>query len=408
MKNKVVVGDIHNNGKAVSLFEHHGKKYISKPRSTFWEEILTGLLSPISNDIIAIDPSLKFMFFKKHKLLNNNKVFEYVPEDSDENYNCSPSDFFSKLNNTAVYLCFFGAYDFTSENIIKYKSNFLPIDIECVLFDISLESTSLIWDLNFGINPEREMHSKPVMEKYCNKFEIITKNSLISLVSSFQKTYLNLLRILPILKKNRALIKSMLNEPIRVLLRNSYEYQNYIYRSYRWSNPIIKEEAMQILRGDIPYFFKYWDNERYYYFNDQNIKRHVIADKTFKNYNHFRKNIIPKHFLSENNRIEKMLCSIADMCELSFFMMKENKIEFKCDQLICSIDRSGIFIRHNSPIYGTTLLTRTRNDLGIGSDYICSFENYLFKKFGFKKNDSKSLKNKKIIGTVPYNIITRL
>ncbi len=238
-------GDPHNFGKKTTLVS---ATTFHKPREIFWEYFLFSNNSPLKK---IVPPSLKNSLFPLEISLKNQtskKIDKILKEKISDHF----------WRNTG-YLCgwaaLFGITDLHRGNIIVTKDGPVAIDVETAfLSHTEIESTGLIcdpddslkWSTGFAEVYEisREARSKVNIKEIIEGFKFVINWALT-----------NNSKINKLIQNNQEIINRCAN---RFIMRNSRYYENP-------SNNFMKEEHIQLLRGDVPFFFTFRNKIGVYY-----------------------------------------------------------------------------------------------------------------------------------------------
>lgn len=247
---------------------------IIKPRSIVWEELFIGkigFVEDVTNTIAKKNPefsgfTLPNLTFSRYDQVNY----------SIEKLVVSPTDYCSKIEiekigNTFALLIFFGITDLHQENIFfgrdsKGKLIFTPIDVEIVLeCPKTLGQSGLVPDAAYPFYVSAISHLK----KLVNNVGIETVAA--PLIYGYLKT-------LSLLAESESELNSLMltfidiqSTPIRVAIRKSKSYSNFlngIYKQKEFQIPPIPSEQAQLERRDIPYFFRFPNDETLYYYDN--------------------------------------------------------------------------------------------------------------------------------------------
>lgn len=247
------LGDPHNGGKRVFAVGD----LVFKPRTTFWEWLILSRESRFRSDLDQIYrergivspfqniPTLNF------SRLNGTDVVQRLVFDRRPKLDDLKSDHLRSIGSMIALMFWLGVTDLHRENmaigIFDGKFIFCPLDIECIFNDlITLNQTHLLGsaklrDEDSGLFVVRELLAKSspffryqVLQGFIDSIDVLNRLSLAKMLaatdSNFDLT------------------------PIRVIVRNTRDYHN-------WMNTDEKvcfspEEREQLSRGDIPYFYR--------------------------------------------------------------------------------------------------------------------------------------------------------
>jgi hypothetical protein len=246
------LADPHNFGRCVEKTSLAGVAYFSKPRPIFWEWFFFGKAGPLAKELA---PELDFFSLEtlsddlsKSGLSLSLEAASIAP---------SSSSAFA-FGQTLAYCYAFGIQDVHSENILNTQEGPRIIDAEQVFSDLKLPEETLLLPfkntsyIRSGIGrilPESFARSetgiKEILRGYFFCLELLAQkqNLLQSIFQNFSD--------------------EMRRTPIRVILRDTRSYQNFTKESFK--TPLLPEEKIQLERGDIPYFFKFLDDDSLYF-----------------------------------------------------------------------------------------------------------------------------------------------
>lgn len=251
------LGDLHNFGRAVRcLRTPDGSDYFLKPRLVFWEWLFFGNDSPLVS------------FFGDYSA----PIFGLTIE-MDGNSLTGRSKRISNIQNAIVtdaefrsfgillgYCYALGIHDLHKNNLIRTTTGLQVIDAEIVFNQSILPNETLLLPFK---NMPFEMCGLSLLVK---SFDELTLSQTTCILDGFTKS------IEIIEKQSGALEQVFLDtivnstHTIRVMIRETAKYKNWESRSE--SSAFIREELEQLERGDVPYFFKFIDDPRMFYFID--------------------------------------------------------------------------------------------------------------------------------------------
>ncbi|MFZ4402731.1 MAG: DUF4135 domain-containing protein [Pseudobdellovibrionaceae bacterium] len=256
---KKILGDRHNSGKSVCLLDDNS---IYKPRPILAEWFFLNRESPLRslkeiNSVFKYFPNIDFTGLIRKDGVVSNLYLNY----SDINFPTSSDELCEAIGCLLAISHWFGLSDLHVENIFfgyDEHNNLLlaPIDIECFFQEILIiAQTNLIKierdDLNWGLKNVFEAQSiSPIhiVHNYIKHFLTLNSNSekIISIIRESFKP----------------------NDIVRVILKNSAVYRDYLDDNYSDSTFFIQEEVNQLAKGDVPYFFRYLDGIDIFYYYD--------------------------------------------------------------------------------------------------------------------------------------------
>lgn len=157
------------------------------------------------------------------------------------------SEHFYAFGVLIAYCYIFGIRDLHKQNLIKTESHFQVVDVEVVFTRLILPSETLLLTFKhigyelagigvFANNKSEHTveQNQEIIDGYMDmfKFVIEKKNRIDEIFSSL----------------------SLKDHPIRVIIRNTSEYKSILETNV---DNILKSELQQVLKGDIPFYFKY-------------------------------------------------------------------------------------------------------------------------------------------------------
>lgn len=246
------LADHHHFGRRVEPTERASFLYFKKPRTVFWERLFFGVESPLR-------PLLQENFFK----------LEFVDEAewSGLSKQLNPVEgaiteaHFKSFGALLGYAYVFGLRDLHRENLIRCENHIQVIDAEVVLTDLRLPQETLLL-------PFKECGWTDCgLSKLAPSSEAVSTDQARALMAGFIQILENIHRRREDLKN--VLQKHCQDSPIRILFRATQEYTSHL-RSSRSSSstPFLREELLQMERGDVPYFFKRLGSEDVFWVSD--------------------------------------------------------------------------------------------------------------------------------------------
>lgn len=261
------MGDAHNFNRRVSYFEEHGKGLLEKPRCMFWEYLF-------------LDPNSSFRVFIRSldNSVNFDKILGSVSISSQNNFSTGFAEFVKAssiidanewLRSYGELLAFvsaFGITDLHRENILNIENRPRLIDLECVFWGAELPSETFllpkndfdwsksIWiSTNFeGLNSLSGAQTESILLGY---------SSVLNCLNKYSDDLIHFFSTLPIC-----------HQPIRILIEPTRDYRNTMDNVEPSLDYILTEEAEQMLRGDIPYFFGFSGKREIYFYDTPDTK----------------------------------------------------------------------------------------------------------------------------------------
>lgn len=265
-----IIGDSHNFNQKV---EQINETTLIKPRELFFEKLFlseefgyrlfidnlfnqNGLTSPFHlAPIIQFGPNqqveiLKLDTFEKKILINLLNVEQNL----------------KAIGALFGFIFWYGITDLHKENMFLGTKNnkliFFPLDIECLFSATSRISQTLLL-------PNTELPKEK-----CGFWALLDhmKEAEQDKKILFLKSFIDSVNLLNFHRQDNIdrlmkIIKELNYQPkIRVILKNTKKYQESM-NTPSSTDSFFAEELVQLERSDIPYFFKFINSEKLYYFN---------------------------------------------------------------------------------------------------------------------------------------------
>ncbi|WP_237639060.1 hypothetical protein [Silvanigrella paludirubra] len=241
----------------------------------------------------------------------------------------------------------FGITDLHFENILFGKNSdnkivFCALDIESIFNKIGLLSqTHLLpfYDLSENICGLKKIKDAFNL-KPKNKFLGALVFGYLTFMDKYKEVFLNIL--------NNNFFHQI---PIRVIIRSTNFYNEIIQKkSFNFDN-IYPEEKEQILRKDIPYFFRYINSRDIFYYSEskKNIKFSHIRNNSI--------NQIREQFVTSNTDIKKISNNLLLLKKtgaaqlIKFFNQEKDFFIYKNTRFYLNCDYIKIEYRNNLWIY---------------------------------------------------------
>lgn len=276
-------GDTHNFGRSVRLHDEH---WVTKPRSTFWEELFLANGSRFRAELDAVlgdEPIADCM---------PRLAFARAPDDPGSTLMerlrvepilsaCDLEYALEALGGLLAISAWFGLEDLHSGNVMcgadKRTGKFVifPIDIEVAFSDIRLPS-------NIGL--VHVDHRRQQISGAAPLFNLIRKagpKQRMAIPLGYMRTAKRLLlsqtRLVRALHKTRGAYRA----PIRVVLRDTRDYVDHLedrpLAERIDASPFAPEERVQLDRGDVPYFFRTLGDSRIRYYRSADLRKTALV-----------------------------------------------------------------------------------------------------------------------------------
>jgi len=266
--------DPHNFGRRVQIYECDGTRVFSKPRTVFWEWLLFGSDSVLRGSLEQVISRNRLshgsgqssfadvIFGLDIKKLESNSGFVVGVNLRV----ASPGSFekdFSSFGVILAYCYVFGIQDLHFENILLSEKRPQVVDAEVVFSKLLLPNETLLLPLKASTYPICGMSS------VCGGSGVqLSPDHAVEVIVHFIQTLLILSQfsqeILAQLFKYQSTI---LQTPVRVILRDTRKYRDHLNEDFEV--PLMREEQLQLERGDIPYFFKLVGRNELFYCTDK-------------------------------------------------------------------------------------------------------------------------------------------
>lgn len=274
MTGPLALSEPHNFGQRVLRLENG---WIQKPRTMFWERLFLSagtfreqISAQFLNSNLQIDP---FECFTCLSFSGNDLVECFRGEPVQD----MKADEARKLGAAIALMAFFGVVDLNMENVQfarrEQRFVFAPLDIECIGADVSHLAQSFL------------AYSKQVPEFKCglvSLLPLLRKNRdalACGLLVGYLDTLAHALTIEGQLDLIMARAIGLERPPIRVLLRPTKSYSGFMNgtaKAKEFAISPLASEIEQMQRGDIPYYFRYPDEEVIYHY--ESLGNAVLSD----------------------------------------------------------------------------------------------------------------------------------
>lgn len=274
------LGDCHNFGRQV--VEREGR--IIKPRTVFWEWLFLSADSPLRQSLVAAAERSRlsnqyFDFLPEMKFTNvrareGGEVERLQLEPLPELSSVEKEQLTAIVGKSLAFWSYFGVADLHWENVALGRNAegriiLTPLDIEMVLADLT-HPTDTKWI------PDADPDVADVCRHAAGVRRVLPYLGKPVAVEHLMIMAREYLRMLDVLGKQTKEIAQALAEipdlkdiPIRVCLRGTDEY--VVEDSDSLWPPLLDEEMEQLDRGDIPYFFRLYNQPGIHYFSEKDL-----------------------------------------------------------------------------------------------------------------------------------------
>ena len=276
------LGDAHNFGRRVSL----ASERIRKPRTVLWEWLVLGADSPL-RQLLGEAAEGAGLGVEAFSFLPTLRFFpSRSPNGGDvERARLRPLRALSKdsarslarvAGRALAFFSWLGVSDLHWENLVLGRGEgdrivFAPLDIEMILADMSLPTETKLL-------PDADPEYAAICRHACGVRRVLPYlgkpvdiADLLAMAGAYRRTLAFLERHARSIAEVFARVPALRKTPIRVCLRGTGEYVRS--RSEAIWPPLLEAEAVQLARGDIPYFFRLYGRPGIHYFGDRALRR---------------------------------------------------------------------------------------------------------------------------------------
>jgi len=268
------LGDSHNFGRRVSL--RAGR--IHKPRTLLWEWLLLAAESPLrrfleetaERDAFSFLPSLKFA---RPNARDGGEVERVKLDPLPKKLSRDAKRALARIVGRSLALfSWLGVSDLHWENLVlgvgpRGRVVFAPLDVEMILADLSLPTeTKLI--------PDADPEYAAICRHACGVRRVlpylgkpVDAADLLAMVGAYRTTLDFLDSHSSALADVFARLPGLHETPIRICLRGTDEYVRA--RTEPIWPPLLDAETEQLVRGDIPYFFRLYGRAGIHYYGNR-------------------------------------------------------------------------------------------------------------------------------------------
>ncbi len=267
--------DRHNFGKCVKRIERASDHWYQKPRSVFWEHLFFGRSSPIKNifDIIGSNgnrPLSDYLFNLDVKIENiwNGYSKEIISES-----NPILNEHFYSFGVLIGYCYLLGIRDLHKYNLAIKSNSLQVIDAEVVLTNLILPNETILL-------PFREIPFElSAISLICEDLKSLTSSQIKNIFAGYFDVSSIILENFAALNNtlSHELVSAELEHPIRVILKNTKQYRDFLMGIGSTSD-FLPEELAQLERGDIPYFFKRLGDKNLYFLLDSTHQQKSVKN----------------------------------------------------------------------------------------------------------------------------------
>lgn len=257
-------GDVHNFGRSVYC---NNINTFYKPRTVYWEQLFFGVDSVLKNIFEQFNIGNNLSFGSRNFQLHISRVDKWEGESKNiKNETVIYDNNEARYWGALVAFCyFFGIYDLHRQNFVKSILGPQIIDCETVFGDPILPAELLLLPfrtLTFdACGTSAFFTTKDFLKPEVQYDGVGGFIEMLLFISSHIEEIQEVLFNLPLQEI-----------PIRIIFRNTKDYHSFLIKdSVSSLDQLEFEEQVQIIRGDIPYFFHYLNSPDVFYFIDSNF-----------------------------------------------------------------------------------------------------------------------------------------
>lgn len=308
------LADRHNFGQQVEKVLRGSDHWYRKPRTVYWEWLFFGNTSPL-RDLFNLEGGhsnrpLADYFFNLDIEIESTWT-GFAKEIQSELMDPTLEHFYA-FGALIAYCYVFGIRDLHKQNIVMTKTHFQPVDAEVVFVAINLPHETLLL-------PFKQIgYEFAGIGVLAGQKEKIVKEQLEQLVLGYWDLF-------TLISKQSAAIDTILSDlnfreiPSRVIVRNTSEYASFLNSEPKNALP---SEIEQLLRGDIPFYFKFIGDKQLYWLKGEGL---AVSEK---NTGMFQDDIY-RHGLHEPTGWCSKRSSVQFMLQGLLFLIKQ--FEFNLD-----------------------------------------------------------------------------
>jgi hypothetical protein len=278
---RAALGDSHNFGRQVVV---RGARVL-KPRTVLWEWLLLARESPLrcalNHAAEQAGAAETFAFLPSLRFYASSQGFGGEVQRLELGALGRPSSVLrlelSRVVGRALALfSWLGVADLHWENLVLGRDRrdrivFGPLDVEMILADLSLPTETKLLPDGDPDYVEVCRHAAGVRRVLPYLGKPIRSPHLLAMAGAYLSTLDLLERHRSALAQSVAQLPGLKDTPIRVCLRGTDEYVRA--RSAPPWPPLLEAERVQLERGDIPYFFRFYGRAGLHYFDNRELTR---------------------------------------------------------------------------------------------------------------------------------------
>jgi hypothetical protein len=278
---RAALGDSHNFGRRVVV---RGARVL-KPRTVLWEWLLLARESPLR---CALDQAAEqdgatgtFEFLPSLRFYASSQSFGGEVERLELGALGRPSavlrlELARVVGRALALFSWLGVADLHWENLVLGRDGrgrivFGPLDVEMILADLSLPTETKLLPDGDPEYVEVCRHAAGLRRVLPYLGKPIRPPHLLAMAGAYLGTLDLLERHRSALAQSVAQVPGLRDTPIRVCLRGTDEYVRA--RSAPPWPPLLEAERVQLERGDIPYFFRFYGRAGLHYFDNRELTR---------------------------------------------------------------------------------------------------------------------------------------
>lgn len=275
-------GDLHNFNRSVYKVALKDGAFFKKPRPVIWETLFFGNKSPLKNIFSNTAIQMELNQLASSGFFENDML-----EVSKSDRAISESDFYC-FGQLLGYCYYFGIQDIHKDNIIISDKGIQVIDVENAFSNFILPNQSLLLPANKEITWSAGLNLL-TKDNLGELSQVYASNIIEGFVFISEYFYKHWAQIKMILLQNK---DTFINYPIRVFFRGTKEYTEHLKGIAQIQN-LFEEETIQLVRNDVPYFFKIIGKSDVFYYTTNNwtFEKARIPAEFHKYANHLTDNL---------------------------------------------------------------------------------------------------------------------
>ena len=249
-------GDRHNFSRFVRESDLNGARVFRKPRPVFWELFFFGGASPLKSIFSATTIGMSLELKSSRGPFDSDMLaVETAPRP------VHPSDYYA-LGQLLAFCYYFGLQDMHKDNLLLSPGGLQVIDAEQAFSELLLPNQTLLLPANKDIPWSAGLNilTGTALERLPNHEAKVLLDGFVDLTSLFIENLGSIRSVL------RDADSDMRRQPIRIFFRGTREYVEHLDGKTIIAD-CFEEEAIQLARGDVPYFFMFTGSGVVYFYS---------------------------------------------------------------------------------------------------------------------------------------------